>query len=54
LHLDGNDTTGLPLTWRKRLLRRALIFSDPLRFTAHRVGAGETAYEVLAIAVTRA
>ena len=45
LHLDGYDTTGLPLTWRKRLLRNALTYHDPLRFTTHRVGAGEQAYE---------
>lgn len=44
LHLDGFDTTALPLVSRKRLLRSALSFTDPLRFTAHRVGAGETAY----------
>ncbi len=45
LHLDGYDTTGLPLTWRKRLLRRAITFGDPLRFAAHRVEAGELMYE---------
>jgi DNA ligase D-like protein (predicted ligase) len=44
LHLDGCATTDLPLTWRKRLLRRALQFNDPLRFTTHRVRAGEEAY----------
>jgi DNA ligase D-like protein (predicted ligase) len=45
LHLDGQDTTALPLTWRKRLLRRELTFHDPLRFTTHRVAVGEQAYE---------
>ena len=45
LHLDGNDTTGLPQTWRKRLLRRASRSRTRLRFTAHRVGAGEKMYE---------
>ncbi len=44
LHLDGSDITALPLTWRKRLLRSALSFRGPLRFTPHRVGAGEQAY----------
>jgi bifunctional non-homologous end joining protein LigD len=44
LHLDGHATIDLPLTWRKRLLRRALQFSGPLRFTTHRVGSGEAAY----------
>jgi bifunctional non-homologous end joining protein LigD len=41
LHLDGHDTTSLPLRDRKTLLRQALAFSAPLRFTAHRNAAGE-------------
>ncbi|HEY5832917.1 MAG TPA: non-homologous end-joining DNA ligase [Streptomyces sp.] len=36
LALDGWDTTGLPLRARKSLLRDALTFRDPLRFTTHR------------------
>lgn len=44
LHLDGMDTTALPLRWRKRLLRDAIRFEDPLRNTAHRVGDGLAAY----------
>jgi bifunctional non-homologous end joining protein LigD len=44
LHLDGKDTTALPLLWRKRLLRNAFQFTDPLRFTTHRVKDGERAY----------
>src|SRR3954470_2809495 len=40
LHLDGVDTTGLPLLWRKRLLRKAFQFDGPLRFTTHRVKEG--------------
>ena len=36
LHLDGYDTRGLPLRARKALLRRAVVFADPLRFTPHR------------------
>ena len=36
LHLDGFDTTALPLRARKELLRRALRFRDPLRFSEHR------------------
>jgi len=44
LHLDGVDTTHLPLTWRKRLVRRAITFADPLRYTTHRVQDGEAAY----------
>jgi bifunctional non-homologous end joining protein LigD len=44
LHLDGKNTTALPLLWRKRLLRNAFQFTDPLRFTTHRVKDGEKAY----------
>lgn len=44
LHLDGHTTLDVPLTWRKRLLREALRFDGPLRFTTHRVRAGEVAY----------
>jgi DNA ligase D-like protein (predicted ligase) len=45
LHLDGIDTRKLPLIQRKRLLRVALEFEDPLRFTPHRNAAGIAAYE---------
>jgi bifunctional non-homologous end joining protein LigD len=44
LHLDGESTTELPLRWRKRLLRNAIGFSDPLRNTPHRVEDGMAAY----------
>lgn len=44
LHLDGADTTRIPLTWRKRLLRKHFHFTDPLRYTTHRVKDGEAAY----------
>ncbi|BCQ09231.1 ATP-dependent DNA ligase [Mycobacterium heckeshornense] len=44
LHLDGRRTTELPLLWRKRLLRRAFQFQNPLRYTPHRVEHGEAAY----------
>ncbi|RPK35300.1 non-homologous end-joining DNA ligase [Streptomyces sp. NBC_01174] len=36
LRLDGRDTTGLPLRVRKSLLRDAITFRTPLRFTPHR------------------
>ena len=36
LWLDGHDVRALPLRARKRLLRDALAFHDPLRFTPHR------------------
>ncbi|MDX1689865.1 MAG: non-homologous end-joining DNA ligase [Acidimicrobiia bacterium] len=42
LHLDGHDTTGLPLRTRKSLLREALDFGDPLRYTPHRNEDGES------------
>ena len=45
LHLDGHDLTGLPLRRRKSLLRQALRFDDPLRFTAHRNEDGEALFE---------
>jgi DNA ligase D-like protein (predicted ligase) len=44
LHLDGKSTIDVPLTWRKRLLRNAIDFSDPLRNTPHRVEDGIAAY----------
>jgi DNA ligase D-like protein (predicted ligase) len=40
LHADGFDVTALPLAARKSLLRRALDFSDPVRWTPHRRGNG--------------
>lgn len=44
LHVDGFDTTDLPLRQRKTLLGHCLTFADPLRFTIHRNGAGEEYY----------
>ena len=44
LHLDGTSTTALPLIWRKRLLRNAFQFTDPLRYSIHRVEDGNAAY----------
>ncbi|MEV6316955.1 non-homologous end-joining DNA ligase [Streptomyces sp. NPDC051776] len=41
LWLNGYDVTRLPLRTRKALLRSALTFSSPLRFTTHRDGRGE-------------
>lgn len=41
VHVGGHDVTGLPLRWRKRLLRRLLAYRDPLRFTTHRNTEGE-------------
>lgn len=44
LHLAGHDVTALPLRTRKRLLRRAIHFGDPLRYTPHRNRDGEALY----------
>jgi len=41
LHADGYDLTGLPLRTRKRALRYALEFRDPLRYSPHRNERGE-------------
>lgn len=41
LRLDGRDTTGLTQRDRKRLLRQALEFEAPIRYTAHRNESGE-------------
>ncbi|QPP09779.1 ATP-dependent DNA ligase [Streptomyces bathyalis] len=41
LRLDGKDVRPLPLRTRKSLLRRALKFDGPLRFTTHRNEGGQ-------------
>src|SRR4051794_6949264 len=43
--LDGHDVRRLPLLERKRLLRRALRFDDPIRLTPHRNGDGVEFYK---------
>lgn len=45
MHLEGYDVTRLGLRERKGLLRRAIRFSDPLRYTIHRNAEGEAAFE---------
>lgn len=45
LALDGTDLTGLPLRERKRLLRKAFDYRDPLRMSTHRNTDGEEYYE---------
>lgn len=45
LHLDGHDTFGLPLRTRKEMLRQAIDFADPLRFSTHRNENGVALYE---------
>jgi bifunctional non-homologous end joining protein LigD len=44
LWVEGHDVRGLPLRARKRLLRSALEFRDPLRWTAHRNRVGEAMF----------
>jgi DNA ligase D-like protein (predicted ligase) len=41
LRAGGADVTGEPLRARKALLRKALVFADPIRMTVHRNGDGE-------------
>lgn len=41
LYYDKYDVTKLPLRVRKKILRGALSFSDPIRFTSHRNTSGE-------------
>ena len=45
LRLEGADLRDLPLRERKRQLREALRFEDPIRFTPHRNEVGERLYE---------
>jgi bifunctional non-homologous end joining protein LigD len=45
LYFDGSDARPLPLRQRKQLLNQAFDFTDPLRFSSHRNGDGETFYE---------
>jgi bifunctional non-homologous end joining protein LigD len=44
LWLDGVDVRGKPLRERKRLLREAIDFGGPIRFTTHRNEQGEAFY----------
>jgi DNA ligase D-like protein (predicted ligase) len=44
LWIDGFDIRALGLRTRKRLLRAALMFKDPLRLTAHRNTEGEAMF----------
>lgn len=45
LRLEGADLRDLPLRERKRRLREALGFQDPIRFTPHRNELGERLFE---------
>ncbi|WP_214367900.1 non-homologous end-joining DNA ligase [Pseudonocardia sp. H11422] len=41
LTLDDADLTAVPMRGRKRVLRRAVRWDDPIRFATHRNGDGE-------------
>lgn len=43
-YLIGHDTTALALRDRKRLLKRAFTYRDPLRYSSHRNAEGEAYY----------
>jgi len=45
IYLDGYDVTELSQRYRKSLLKQALSFSDPIRFSAHRNRDGEAYFE---------
>ena len=45
LSYDGENLRSTPLRERKRLLRRAFTFTDPLRLSTHRDTDGEAFYE---------
>jgi bifunctional non-homologous end joining protein LigD len=45
VHLEGHDTTALAVRDRKALLRTALVFTGPLRYTTHRNASGERFFE---------
>lgn len=45
LEIDGQDVRERPLLDRKRELRRLLSWDDPIRWTPHRVHAGESWFE---------
>jgi DNA ligase D-like protein (predicted ligase) len=45
LYAGGQDIRSQPLRERKKLLREAVTFGDPLRFSEHRDGDGEAYWE---------
>lgn len=45
LDMEGYDLTRLPLTQRKAILRQAVSFTRPLRFSAHRKGDAESFFK---------
>ena len=45
LHLNGYDTSALPLLERKILLKRAIQFGGSVRYTSHRAKEGEAYFQ---------
>ncbi len=45
LYLDDSDVTQVQQRDRKTLLKRALVFDDPLRYTQHRNAEGEEVFQ---------
>jgi len=45
LYIDGYDISKAPLKERKKVLRKAIQFDDPIRFSAHITKDGEVYYE---------
>jgi DNA ligase D-like protein (predicted ligase) len=45
LYLDGYDITDIELRYRQQLLRQAIVFKEPLRFTPHVDREGEAYYK---------
>jgi DNA ligase D-like protein (predicted ligase) len=45
LYWNGYDIRQLPLIERKKLLKKAIVFDQRIRFTNHRVAEGEAYYE---------
>lgn len=45
MHADGHDLSNVPLKDRKSLLRKAVEWEDPLRFTEHRIADSLDYYE---------
>ena len=41
LHVDGYDVTGVPQLERKQILKKALNWESPVRYTSHRRKEGE-------------
>ena len=45
LYVNGHDVRSLPLRDRKRLLKKAISFDGPVRYTPHRTGSARAAFE---------